>query len=67
MASTKNIKLTLLGVFIVLFGVWLVSGTLSGAVGLAASPADETTGIILAATQDDYVGSETCRGCHESQ
>ncbi len=54
----------MLGGFVLLFAVWLVSGTISNAVGPA--PEVETSGTILA-VQDGYVGSETCRGCHESQ
>ncbi len=67
MASTKNIKLTLLGVFFVLFAVWLVSGTLPNAGSAGASDGAEMPGIVLATGQDDYVGSETCRACHEPQ
>lgn len=67
MASTKNIKLTLLGVFIILFAVWLVSGTLSNAVGSASANDNETSGTYFSTGQDDYVGSETCRACHEDQ
>lgn len=67
MATTKNLKLTLLGVFVVFFAMWLVSGTLSNAVGLAPRTSTETPGVLLAVGQDDYVGSETCRACHEPQ
>ncbi|MEO6465200.1 MAG: DmsE family decaheme c-type cytochrome [Pyrinomonadaceae bacterium] len=67
MASMKNIKLSFLSVFVLLFVGWLVFGTLSSAVGPTPDAVEETQGIALAAVQDDYVGSETCRGCHESQ
>ncbi|MDI1243452.1 MAG: DmsE family decaheme c-type cytochrome [bacterium] len=67
MASTKNIKLSFLSVFILTLVGWLVFGTLSSAVSPAPAAAEETQGIALGAVQDDYVGSETCRGCHESQ
>ena len=67
MTSTNNIKLSLLGVFIVLCGLWLVSGTISKAIGSSPAANSESNGIPLAGGQDDYVGSETCRACHESQ
>lgn len=68
MASKKNIKLSLLSVFIVLFVGWLVYGTVSSAVSpVPAAIGEETLGLALGTVQDDYVGSETCRGCHESQ
>ncbi len=67
MASSNNLKLALLGVFALLFGVWLVSGTISNAVGPAPDATVETSGISLPEGQDNYVGSETCRACHEPQ
>jgi len=67
MASTKNIKLIVLGAFVVLLGVCLVFGTFLSTVGLVAANEGQTSGVDLATVQDDYVGSETCRACHESQ
>ena len=67
MASKNRIKLSLLSVFIIISAVWLVSGTLSSAVGLSPAGDESRQGLPLAAVQDDYVGSETCRGCHEAQ
>jgi predicted CXXCH cytochrome family protein len=67
MASSNNLKLALLGIFALFFGVWLVSGTISNAVGPAADRIVETSGISLPEGQDNYVGSETCRACHEPQ
>ncbi len=67
MASTKNVQITLFGVFITLLAVWLVSGTLSNAVSSVPADSTDVFGIEMATAQDDYVGSETCRGCHESQ
>lgn len=65
MASTKYIKFSMLGIFAVILAIWLATGTNSNAVGLA--PSEDTVAAGLAVGQDDYVGSETCRGCHESQ
>ena len=67
MVSTKNIKLAFLAFFVVLLGVWLAAGSLSNSVGLAAAPDYQTGGIAIRSGNDDYVGSETCRGCHEQQ
>lgn len=68
MASANKIKIVLLTTFaLVLFG-WAIAGTISNAVGPAPEDGStDTSGVVLAAAQDDYVGSETCRGCHESQ
>ena len=66
MASTRNIKLALLGASLVLGAASLLSGSLS--------PADASTGTptspqyeFAEQTTDDYVGSETCKACHEDQ
>ena len=66
MASTRNIKLALLGASLVLGAVSFLSGALS--------PADASTGTqtspqyeFAEPTPDDYVGSETCKACHEDQ
>lgn len=67
MASTNNIKLILLGVFIVLLAVWLISSTFANAVVLATPDGAEVYGVPLSSAPDDYVGSETCRACHEPQ
>lgn len=68
MASTKYIKLALLGIFVAFLVVWLVSGSLSPAAG--RSPVEETEDVpsVLPDTNpDDYVGSESCKDCHEDQ
>lgn len=67
MASTKNIKLALLGVFLLLAVAWLFSGSLPNAASSASTENKETGEVILSGEQDDYVGSETCRACHEPQ
>ena len=67
MALMKHIKIALLGVFAVLFGVWMISGTVLTTMGSGQPLGGSTQGIPIAADQDDYVGSETCRACHEPQ
>lgn len=65
MASIKFFKIGLLAVFSVLVLAWAVSGTystvLSGTLGAYAEPQPTP------ASPDDYVGSETCKACHEDQ
>lgn len=66
MASIKNIKLALVTTFTVILVLWLVSGTFSKVGGKTGS--EETMApVILPDADDDYVGSETCRACHEDQ
>ena len=67
MPSTKKIKVVLLGVFVLLACAWAASGTLYTVLG--TSTADELTGpnIPQAADKDGYVGTETCKACHEDQ
>jgi len=67
MPSTKKIKIVLLGVFVLLACAWAASGTFYTVLG--TSTADELTGpnIPEAADKDGYVGSETCKACHEDQ
>lgn len=63
--SKRRIKLSLLGVFTALLGVWLVGGAVSRTAGSGAAAADDNP---RAVAQDDrYVGSETCAACHEPQ
>lgn len=67
MASNKKIKISLLTVFSILSFAWAVSGTystvLSGpSVGEFAEPP-----LMAAGSADDYVGSESCKACHEDQ
>src|SRR5829696_614334 len=66
--SSRRIKLVLLSGFTFLFGLWLVTGSLSTTFGsgldLTQAVAAGGGGVI----QDDrYVGSETCSACHEAQ
>jgi predicted CXXCH cytochrome family protein len=58
-------KIGLLAVFSVLVLAWAVSGTystsLNGTLGAYAEP------LPTAGSSDDFVGSETCKACHEKQ
>ena len=67
MTSLKSVKVVVLGSFTLLLFTWMVWGTLSTAIGV--STADDLSGPTLAAagSPDDYVGSETCKACHEDQ
>jgi predicted CXXCH cytochrome family protein len=67
MTSTKYIKIALIGGWAFLFFVWLISGTLSNAIGTNGLDQAETVGIMQETNPDDYVGSETCKACHEAQ
>jgi DmsE family decaheme c-type cytochrome len=65
MASIKYIKIALFSSWILLF-IWLISGTISQAVSPNEVEQTETLSI-LAGNPDDYVGSETCKACHEKE
>jgi predicted CXXCH cytochrome family protein len=68
MASNKTIKIGLLTVFSLLALAWAYSGTYSTLFMSGAMAADvvEPPPTAVAST-DDFVGSETCRTCHEDQ
>ncbi|MGE3467561.1 MAG: DmsE family decaheme c-type cytochrome [Pyrinomonadaceae bacterium] len=67
MASNHRIKLTLLSIFAFLLTVWAVGGAFPTNSGLTlASDPDRPPETALAAT-DDYLGSESCKDCHEDQ
>src|SRR5688572_8119711 len=61
--SSREIKLSLLLMFTLSLAVWIAFGAISerasGAFG-SAQPVTESA-------DDDYVGSETCAACHETQ
>ncbi len=65
MASNKFMKIGLLAIFTVLVLAWAVSGTYSTVLDEPAEtyvqPQADT------GSADDYVGSETCKACHEDQ
>lgn len=58
MTSIKNLKVVLLCGFIVLLSAWIVMGTFSKVTGTSEV---ETVN----AAADDYIGSDSCKDCHE--
>ena len=67
MASAKKIKIGLLTGFALLAMAWAVSGTYSTiSTGTMAGELDQGPPQ-AAASADDFVGSETCKACHEDQ
>ncbi len=67
MASTKNIKITVLGIFLTLFFIWLGLGMVSKAVESSTIVSAEPPDGVPTSNSDEYVGSETCATCHEDQ
>ncbi len=65
MASYKKTKIALLAAFSILVFAWAVSGTYSNVLfGSLAADAEPPPS---AGSPDDYLGSETCKACHEDQ
>jgi predicted CXXCH cytochrome family protein len=48
-----------------LIGVWLVGGLVWASASSFSEPAETVEPVVY--NQEDYVGSETCRSCHEGQ
>lgn len=68
MASTRNFKLLILGVFIAILAGWIIFGLVTPPLGSSASELPESEVLVAGFAQDDrYVGSETCKACHETQ
>jgi predicted CXXCH cytochrome family protein len=67
MASTKNIKVAVLGIFSILFFIWLAWGTLFNAVESSTFNPANIPNAASTPNPDEYVGSETCAACHEDQ
>lgn len=63
MASIKRIKVVLLAGFVFLLVIWAVSSNFSTVKG------NESNGDlnVMSSNADDYVGSESCKACHEDQ
>src|SRR5687767_13967675 len=60
--SNKNLKLSLLAVFLLALAAWLTIGSVSQRATGAGYAAETIT-----SADDDYVGSETCAACHDAQ
>ncbi len=63
MASANRFKATLLGGFVFICLVWVTSSNYSRVTGSESIGNPD----LLNANSDDYVGSETCKACHEDQ
>jgi predicted CXXCH cytochrome family protein len=66
MASNLKIKLLLLAAFCLLLSAWAVSGRYSAS-GVAEAFDPNGAPEAAAGVSDDYLGSETCKACHEDQ
>lgn len=67
MASLKKLKLLMLGVFALLLFAWMAMTFTSPAVRSSASELPEPGGNLASSLDDRFVGSETCKACHEDQ
>lgn len=67
MASNKKIKAALLVAFTILISGWMFSATISTALGVTADIENVFPDVIANAKPDEFVGSATCKACHEDQ
>jgi len=67
MASSNKIKTGVLSAISLLVLAWAVTGTYSSISSGAVAGELNEPAPMAAGSADDYVGSETCRGCHEDQ
>lgn len=65
--AKKHIKIIFISLSALLFFIWIVSGTLSKAVGTNGIEQTEAQEGYAPNNPDDYVGSESCKACHEEQ
>lgn len=63
MTSIQRIKVVLLAGFVFLLVVWAVSGSFQKVTG-SENPSELN---LTSSNADDYVGSESCKACHEDQ
>lgn len=65
MTSAKNIKVAVIGIFTILFFIWMTLGTLSQVSG--SSPLETANALVATSTPDpnEYVGTQTCAVCHD--
>jgi len=68
MVPIKRLKIAILGLFAVVLCAWAASATLYRATGTPVTE-EEINGPPMPAgtAADDYVGTETCKACHEDQ
>lgn len=67
MVTAKNLKLTVLFTFSVILLLWIASMFASPSVRLSASEMPDPAAKVESYLDDRYVGSETCKACHEDQ
>ncbi len=67
MASNNKIKYVLLIMFSVLVLVWVFSSAFSRALGVSVDKDSTGPALMANVSADDYVGSESCKECHEDQ
>ncbi len=67
MASTKNIKIALLGIFVLFLFISLIATANFRVQGTDGIESEDVPKVLPNTNQDDYVGSETCQACHEDQ
>lgn len=64
MTSIKTIKVVLLAGFVFLLVIWAVSSNFSAVRG---SETSNDLNVMNSSNPDDYIGSESCKACHEDQ
>jgi predicted CXXCH cytochrome family protein len=67
MALNGSIKIAVLGTFVLLSAVWLISGTGLTAIGSNNTSSDATRTPSPTPDPSEYVGAETCAACHDAQ
>ena len=68
MVPIKRLKIAILGLFAVVLCAWAASATLYRATGTPVTEEEiDGSPMPAGAAADDYVGTETCRACHEDQ
>lgn len=69
MASTQKTKIVFLTLFAVISLIWVLAGAFAGPPGTIASTERGESDPLAMATPspDQYVGSDTCSGCHDDQ
>lgn len=67
MASNKKIKFALVAIFALVVAGWAMSGSFATVRGDAAMDEFPVPADAAAKTDSGYVGSETCKACHEDQ
>ncbi len=67
MNSKKIIKIATLSVWAVFLILWLMIDTQSKVSSFGGRNQADESPVIMSGDQDDYLGSETCKACHEEQ